>query len=196
VDLFEQNLAAVGGRTRRATASRVLDTVLEVAGSEAVVVVTPELSELAAGLARAGVDARVGTRSHLASEREPAFAGSMASQGDSVTLEDVLRNADCGILSGIAGVSSSGTVIVGPGGGNGGLLASLPERTIVLLDRTQVFQDLTEALAVALERFPEVGGELMLITGPSRTADIEMMSVTGVHGPLGVEVVLVDPEGH
>jgi L-lactate utilization protein LutC len=182
----------VGGRVRHATVEGIPAAVREVVGVGASVVVTPELEGLALRLREAGIQAYVATRTHPKGDAREISAESAPSPVGVRDLETVLRRADCGVLSGVAGVASSGTVFVGPGGGNGGLLASLPPRTIVVLEASRLRNGLAEALTLAFGRFSRDGGELMLITGPSRTADIEMMSVVGVHGPLGVEVVLVD----
>jgi L-lactate dehydrogenase complex protein LldG len=37
----------------------------------------------------------------------------------------------------------------------------------------------------------DMGSNLVLVTGPSRTADIEMTLTRGVHGPGEVHVVLI-----
>lgn len=43
----------------------------------------------------------------------------------------------------------------------------------------------------ALPEHPNVIG---IVTGPSRTSDIEMVSVVGVHGPLNLTTIVVDDE--
>jgi L-lactate dehydrogenase complex protein LldG len=56
----------------------------------------------------------------------------------------------------------------------------LPEIHIALLHEKDVFENLRQALAhVDIMGAPAA----ILITGPSRTADIEMTLTIGVHGP-------------
>lgn len=45
---------------------------------------------------------------------------------------------------------------------------------------------------VARAADPELRGELVIVTGPSRTADIEKILILGVHGPKRLMVLLVD----
>ena len=55
-----------------------------------------------------------------------------------------------------------------------------------------------EILPDLFDLFPagrsELPSSLTLITGPSKTGDIELKLVTGVHGPGGVHVILIDHE--
>ncbi|MFH1060464.1 MAG: LUD domain-containing protein, partial [Pseudomonadota bacterium] len=73
-----------------------------------------------------------------------------------------------------------------PGGGR--LLSLMPPLHIALVATADVLWDLTD-LAAALADPPPA---LNLITGPSKTGDIEAVMVRGVHGPGRVEVVLWD----
>ena len=40
---------------------------------------------------------------------------------------------------------------------------------------------------------PALRGEFVIVTGPSRTADIEKILILGVHGPKRLVVILVGP---
>jgi L-lactate dehydrogenase complex protein LldG len=65
----------------------------------------------------------------------------------------------------------------------------LPEVHIAIVHKSQIVHFLEEAL-----RLPQVrqAAATVLITGPSRTADIEMTLTIGVHGPKELVVYIVD----
>ncbi len=146
---------------------------------EPLVLLAADHAHLVKGLEGRGVRAVVGTREALA-----------ASPGGP-SLEQALRQAAAAVTGSLVAVAASGSVAVGPGGGNGGLLSALPPRHVVLVREQDIRATLAEALALIFERFSELGGEMVFVTGPSRTADIEMMSVVGVHGPIRLDVVVV-----
>lgn len=94
-----------------------------------------------------------------------------------------------GVTGALAGIADTGTILV-TSGKNLPLTASLlPETHIAILKASALLPSLPEAL-----RLPEVrqASAAVLITGPSRTADIEMTLTIGVHGPKELIVMLVD----
>lgn len=178
-DAFARSLQACGGTVSEVAPDGVVDALISVVGAGGRVTVTPELSTVAVDLEARGVAVGVG---HGAS-------------GRSDTTEHGLLDATASVTRALAGVARSGTVVVGPGGGNGGLLASLVPLHVAILDERDIVDSLAEAVAVVARRFDELGGEAMFVSGPSRTADIEMMSVLGVHGPLALHVLIVSGGG-
>ncbi len=149
---------------------------------EPLVLVAADQADLVPDLEVHGVRALVGTREALARSR------------GGPSLEEAFRQAGAAITGSLVAVAASGSVAVGPSGGNGGLLSALPPRHVVLVREQDIRATLAEALALISARFSELGGEMVFVTGPSRTADIEMMSVLGVHGPIRLDVVLITGE--
>ena len=88
------------------------------------------------------------------------------------------------------GIAETGTIVHSVSPGVGRLLSVLPEAHVVLLSEPDLLMNSTELFGSM--RLGELGSALTLVTGPSRTADIEKILVRGVHGPRQWYVVLTD----
>jgi len=71
----------------------------------------------------------------------------------------------------------------------------LPALHVAVVPSARIVPDLATALRT---RGPTGAPDtcLTLITGPSRTADIEQKLVLGVHGPCALHVILLDDAEH
>lgn len=70
------------------------------------------------------------------------------------------------------------------------LVSLLPPKHIAIIDRAKIISGLDE-LFRRVPQPAELASSMVLITGPSRTADIEMRLVRGVHGPGEILVLIV-----
>lgn len=98
-----------------------------------------------------------------------------------------------GITGAAYGVADTGTIVVCSGPEGGRVESLLPPVHIALLRASDLVGGLPELLAALTRdgRF-ETCSAVTLITGPSRTADIELTLTIGVHGPKQLFVVVVD----
>lgn len=73
------------------------------------------------------------------------------------------------------------------------LLCYLPPVCVVVARKAQLTEHLPAAWPRVTSRLGELpsGGELVIVTGPSRTADIEKTLILGVHGPKRLVVILL-----
>ena len=93
-----------------------------------------------------------------------------------------------GLTGALAGIAESGTLVL-PGGKGRPLTASLlPEVHFVVLRAKDILAHLPEVFRLSEVR---ESAAAVLITGPSRTADIEMTLTIGVHGPREVYVFCI-----
>jgi len=91
-----------------------------------------------------------------------------------------------------AAIAETGTLMMRSSAERPSTLNFVPDNHIVVLGRGQVTGTLEQALEKLREFSPEMPRTLNLISGPSRTADIEQQLVMGAHGPRRLHVILVD----
>ncbi len=107
--------------------------------------------------------------------------------------------ADLGLTGVDLAVAETGTLVLVSGAGRPRSTSLLPPTHVAVFDRTALVETLEQA-GVALEAWHEHGRDdgpgrgavINFITGPSRTADIELTLTRGVHGPKDVHAIFVD----
>lgn len=101
-----------------------------------------------------------------------------------ITNLDEYTNADVSITNCEALIARTGTIVVSSGHESSRKLTVFPPVHVVIAKPDQLFFDLDNAIKHLKAKF---GGKfpsiISLITGPSRTADIEKTLVLGAHGP-------------
>jgi hypothetical protein len=99
--------------------------------------------------------------------------------------------AAVGVTSAILGVASTGSVLIGSGASSPRAASILPETHLVILPADRLVAGLEDALE-AVQGLASTHSAPFLVTGPSRTSDIEMEMVLGAHGPRRLHVLLVE----
>ena len=92
-----------------------------------------------------------------------------------------------GVTKSICGLADTGSILEADGVGRSFHASLLSEIHIALLRESEILPSLDQAV-----RLVQGTKSAVFITGPSRTADIEMSQTIGVHGPGEVHVFLVD----
>jgi len=97
------------------------------------------------------------------------------------------------ITRAFAGIAESGTIIQTSGPDNPTTLNLLPEAHVVVLEVANLFAAYEEAWARLRREFGEgtMPRTVNMISGPSRTADIEQTIVRPAHGPKNMHVLIV-----
>ena len=101
--------------------------------------------------------------------------------------------ADVGITSCDIAIAETGSLIVCSRPGQERIASLVTPVHIAVVRRDQIVADLFDAFA-KLEGlgFDGIASNISIITGPSKTGDIELTLTTGVHGPGNWHVVLID----
>lgn len=166
VELFCAELEALGGHSQRCPVNQAAVRILELLHSRDIHAIQSwEDAELPAGL--------------LAELR--ALGIQVTHQPDP-TLQ-------AGLTGALAAVAETGSLLLAAGPGRPQSASLLPEVHIALLYESAIVADLRTVL-----NLPQVrqASAAVLISGPSRTADIEMTLTIGVHGPRELHVLCLE----
>lgn len=95
-----------------------------------------------------------------------------------------LEKCDASITACDALIAQTGSVLLTSASAGGRSISVLPPHHVVLARREQLVADLPAAFALLKRRYaPNYPSFMSLVTGPSRTGDIERILVLGAHGP-------------
>ena len=109
---------------------------------------------------------------------------------DREALRAACVTADVGITSADYALAETGTLVMLSSPEEPRLISLLPPVHIAVFPQSRMLANLDELLEV-LPNPAEQTSSMVLITGPSRTADIEQILVRGVHGPGEIYAVIV-----
>jgi L-lactate dehydrogenase complex protein LldG len=170
IDSFCQSLEALAGKTHRAKSrGDALDYVRGVVGDR------PAVASNAPFLIECGVTGLPTVRSGLTDREE---------------LRALCSTAAAGITSADYCLADTGTLVLLASHEEARLISLLPPVHIAVVSRDGMLSGLDELFAT-VPLPAERSSSMVLITGPSRTGDIEQTLVRGVHGPGEIHVVIV-----
>jgi len=110
----------------------------------------------------------------------------------STTDEDFI-NCDLGITTCEALIARTGSVMITSHSPSGRRLSVYPPIHVVLAYTSQIVAEIKEGFDAIKQKYGHLSPSLIsMITGPSRTADIEKTLVLGAHGPKELILFLID----
>ncbi|QDU29579.1 Lactate utilization protein C [Anatilimnocola aggregata] len=99
---------------------------------------------------------------------------------------------EIGITSVDLAIAETGTLLMCHHPGQERLASLLPPVHVAIVEQSQIVPDLLDAFRILHERgVQNLPSNITLITGPSKTGDIELQLTTGVHGPGRWRVIII-----
>jgi len=95
---------------------------------------------------------------------------------------------EVGISTAQAGIAETGTLVLDSAVERHRLVSLVPPVHIAIINASSIVETLGDALTLLQKR--SISPAITFITGPSRTADIELTLAIGVHGPQELYVIV------
>jgi L-lactate utilization protein LutC len=119
-----------------------------------------------------------------------ALEGVAAGFADPAAFRAACAAADVGITSAGYALADTGSLVLVASPEEARLVSLLPPVHIAVVPKQRLLSGLDELFLLVPDP-AELSCSMVLITGPSRTADIEQILVRGVHGPGTIHVIFV-----
>lgn len=182
IEQFESELTKVGGSFRRAVdAQSALEYIEEIAAARRATTIIGWSDRLLNGIdLRERLEKK--DLEFVTEVTDPEFVTNAAAAGIGVSGVDYA-------------LADTGTLVLLTGRGRARSISLLPAVHIALIRPEQIISGLDDLFTLLREKRGLASGALSsaitFITGPSRTADIELTLVVGVHGPQELHAVLL-----
>jgi L-lactate dehydrogenase complex protein LldG len=112
-------------------------------------------------------------------------------EGDIEDFKEKLFQIDAAITSTVGGIAETGVIILWPDKKEPRLMSLVPTIHIAVLEADKIYNTFSEAIET--ENWPDkMPTNVLLISGPSKTADIELTLAFGVHGPKELILLIIN----
>ncbi|MHA6246736.1 LutC/YkgG family protein [Pontibacter sp. CAU 1760] len=110
---------------------------------------------------------------------------------------EFVRDAEASLTTCESLITRTGSVLVSSANAGGRRLSIYPPTHMVVAQASQLVPDIKDALQRIKEKYKENFPSMVsMVSGPSRTADIEKTLVMGAHGPKQLVLFLIDDLPH
>jgi L-lactate dehydrogenase complex protein LldG len=111
--------------------------------------------------------------------------------GLSIEARPTLGHDRLGITGTFCAIAETGTLVFTTAASTPTATALLPDTHIAIVRESRIVAGMEEAFALVRAEHGELPRAINLISGPSRTGDIEQTIVLGAHGPFRVHILLL-----
>ena len=97
-----------------------------------------------------------------------------------------------GITGSFCALAETGTIVLLSGEKEHATTSLLPETHVAVVSRKRIVVSMEDVWDLVRTEVGKLPRQVNFVSGPSRTADIEMTLVYGAHGPFRVHIILTD----